>query len=342
VNPVLTREIRERFRTRRAPWFVFAWTLVMGLVVYVIYLLAQMIARNQFGLGRLIATGYMGRFIFQATTLLLVTAVVMVIPGVSALAIVGERERQTFPLLQVSQLTPLQLVLGKLSSSVSYLLLLLMAVAPVAALPLLFGGLGVGDVLAALAIIVLTAVTVGSLSILVSARARSSRGAVAGSYLLAFVLAFFTLALMAGELLIFRRDNGEIFGPRGREVYSVWLNPYFAMVDAVDAPLTLRSDSFFSPYTPFEALIYRRQGVRIDALTGFVQGVEGGVVDRPLDPGGRVGGVQEIRMRRGSIWIRTVILYAVISALALLRAAMVVRAPAARTLRIRRARRAPS
>ena len=43
---------------------------------------------------------------------LLMTAVVMIVPGLTALSIVGERERQTFQLLQVTQLSPLQIVLG--------------------------------------------------------------------------------------------------------------------------------------------------------------------------------------------------------------------------------------
>jgi ABC-type transport system involved in multi-copper enzyme maturation permease subunit len=338
MNPVLAREVRERFRTRRAPWFIFAWTLGMGLVGYVTYLLAQTVAGSAFGLGRLLSTGYMGRFMFQSMSLLLVSAVVMVVPGLTALAIVGERERQTFQLLQVTQLTAVQLVIGKLWSSLSYFLLLLVAVLPVASLPLLFGGMGLGDVLGALGMLFLIAVMIGSVSILISARARSSRGAVAGSYLYAFLVSFFTLALLAGELLIFRSSNGEIFGPRGREVYSVWVNPYFAMVDAVDAPLSFRSDPFFTPYTPFEVLLLNRQGVRSNVFQpGVPVGFEGAVDLIPTTTG---DSAQEVRLRRGSIWVRASILYVVISFLSLIRAAALVRAPARRILRVKQVRHA--
>jgi hypothetical protein len=27
MNPVLSREVLERFGTRRAPWFIFGWTV---------------------------------------------------------------------------------------------------------------------------------------------------------------------------------------------------------------------------------------------------------------------------------------------------------------------------
>jgi hypothetical protein len=171
---------------------------------------------------------------------------------------------------------------------------------------------------------------------------------VAGAYLVAFLIGFFTLAVMAGELLIFRRPGGEIFGPRGREVYSVWINPYFAMVDAVDAPLSIRTDPFFSPYTPFETLLYNRQGVQANFLGGGMamplQGsfeVRGGPVFAPAAIQA-VDNRQEVRLRRGSLWIRSAILYAVISALALIRAAALVRAPARATMRMKRLRHAPS
>lgn len=332
MNPVLTREILERFRTRRAPWFLFAWTLGIGLVGYVVYLVSQQVANNFFGMGRLIATGFMGRFLFQAMALLMMTAVVMVVPGITALTIVGERERQTLSLLQVTQLSPLQLILGKLTSSLSYFLLLVVAVAPIIALPLLFGGMSFGDVFAALGVMLLTAVMIGSVSIAISARARSSRGAVAGSYTVSFVVAFFTIAMLLAELLVVRGTGNAIVPPRGREVFSSWLNPYVAMVDAVDAPLSVRTDYQFTPFTPIEALLYARQGISAGVTGGI--GFDGGNLVAPFDPGGQ----QEVRLRRGSVWVRTVIIYFVIAALALMRAARVVRAPSARPLRLKRYR----
>ncbi|MGH8874533.1 MAG: hypothetical protein ACRDVM_04695, partial [Acidimicrobiia bacterium] len=172
MNPVLLREVKERFRSRRAEWFITLWVLVVGVLAYLIYLLAQLAAREGFGMvgllgregfgmGRLVATGFIGQFMFELVTLLMVTAVVMVVPGLTASAIVGERERQTLHLLQVTQLTPLRLVWGKLASSLSYFLLLLVAVAPVMAVPLLFGGITFGDVAGAVGMLLATATVLG-------------------------------------------------------------------------------------------------------------------------------------------------------------------------------------
>lgn len=320
VNPVLGREIKERFRSRRAPVFVTLWVLGVGLVGYLVYLLAQLAARDAFGLGQGVAGGYMGKFIFEGMLALLMTAVIMIVPGLTALSVVGERERQTFQLLQVTQLSPLQIVLGKLWSSMSYFLLLLFAVAPVVALPLLFGGVRLGDVVVGLAMIMLTALTLGSIGIWGSSRARSSRGAVANAYLWAFILAFLTFAFMGIELLLL--TDGPAFPARGREVVSVLPNPYVGMVSAVVAPLG--SDGIGgTPFDVIEVLLLERQGFSSDMGVG----IGGGGFDQV--------GNRDLPLRRPPVWMFTVGIYLVISGLALRGATRRVRAPATRIKAVR-------
>ncbi|MGH8926718.1 MAG: hypothetical protein ACRDWH_00080, partial [Acidimicrobiia bacterium] len=237
--------------------------------------------------------------------------------------------------LQVTQLSPLQLIAGKLTSSLAYFLLLLVAVAPIMALPLLFGGMSFGDVFAALAIMLVTALMIGSVSLAISARARSSRGAVAGSYVFSLLIAFFTLAMLLAELLVVRGSGGAIVPARGREVYSAWLNPYVAMVDSIQAPLAIRLDGQLTPFTPIDSLLYARQGISGSVFGGGIGlSGEGGLQNDD--------GRQLVRLRRGPIWLRTVIIYVVVSALALMRAGRIVRAPASRPFRLKRYRHAPT
>ena len=181
---------------------------------------------------------------------------------------------------------------------------------------------------------VVTAVMIGSVSLAISARARSSRGAVAGSYVFAFLIAFFTIAMLLAELLVMRGAGGAIVPARGREVVSAWLNPYVAMVDAIETPLALKTDGQLTPFTPIESLLYARQGISGGVFGG------GGGVDFAVP--GRVveDGRQLVRLRRGPVWVRTVIIYLVLSALALMRAGRTIRAPAARPFSLKRHRNA--
>lgn len=324
VNPVLGRELRERFRSRRAPIFVTLWVVGIGLIGYLVYVLAQSVARSGFGLGQGVAAGFMGRFIFESMMLLLMTGVVMIVPGLTALTIVGEKERQTFHLLQVTQLSPLQIVLGKLWSSMSYFVLLLLAVAPVAGIPLLFGGVRLRDVFVSLGMLLLTAVTFGSIGIWGSARARSSRGAVANAYVWAFLFAFVTFAGMAAELLFITDDFGDPFPAQGREIVSILPNPYVGLASAVLAPLgsgTIEG----TPFDVAEVLLYQRQGFNDPFFGGFPGGV-GNANDR------------ELPLRRPPVWQFTVGIYVVITYFSLWGATRKVAAPASRIRSLKRRR----
>ncbi len=333
MNPVLAREAKERFRSRRSFPFLTLWVLAVGMLTYALYLLAQLTARNT-GLGRLLATGYVGRFLFQSMVLLLMTAVIFLVPASAAVGIVGERERQTLSLLQVTQLTPMQLVLGKLSASIGYLLVLLVAALPMAAVPLLFGGAAFGDVLAALGMLLLTAVMLGSISIWVSARARSSRGAVAGSLSLTFLIAFFTFAVMGAQMFWQIRDGRQWAQPEGREVAAVWLNPFFGIVDAVNQPYELRQDIVTTtPFMPFEIVLLGRQGINMTG--GFIENIPAGAVDL-------IDGRQVVNSKRLPVFVYTVVLYLLITGLSLWRAARAVTAPGGRNVRLKRSKNADS
>jgi len=317
LNPVLAREVRERFRGRRAPIFVTLWVLGVGLIGYLVYVIAQYAARDAFGLGQAVAGGYMGRFIYEGMLFLLMTGVVMIVPGLTALSIVGERERQTFHLLQVTQLSPLQIVLGKLWSSMSYFMLLLVAVAPVVAVPLLFGGVRLTDLLAGLGMVLLTSVMLGSVGIWASSRARSSRGAVASAYTWSFVLAFITLAAMAGELLLLY--DGSAFPAQGREIVSILPNPYVGMASAVVHPLG--SDGLSgTPFDIVEVLLLQRQG-----FEGFGFGMDIGV-----------DAARALPLRRPPVWAYTIGIYVISIVVALAGATRRVRAPATRIRSLRR------
>jgi ABC-type transport system involved in multi-copper enzyme maturation permease subunit len=214
------------------------------------------------------------------------------------------------------------------------------------AIPLLFGGMSPSDVAAALGMMLVTAVTLGSISIAVSSRARSSRGAVAGSYAVAFVIGFLSLAVFLGELFLAAPSEQSLIPIRGREFFSSWVNPFVGMVDAIRQPLKTQTNFNFTPFLPFDAIVYARQGVSTGGIAmplvgGFGQ-AEGAFFGRDvaIDIAQAPGGVSalDVRIRRGPVWMRTLIIYLALTALALFRASYVVRAPAQKILVTKRRR----
>jgi hypothetical protein len=313
-------------------------------------------------LSSIFASASMGRFILHALLLGLVIAVVFVVPGQAGVTIVGERERQTLQLLQVSQLSAWRIVLGKLMSALAYVLLLLVATTPLLVIPVLLGGVTLTNVAMGMLMVVATAVMIGAVSMWVSARARSVQGAVLGSYIWTVGIVFGTLFLLVAEFFLLapedlgatRFENGV---PRdgGRELYSALVNPIVGLVDASSNPIEFRAEAVTSPYLPFRAVLVKRQGFgasQLNELTspfggGFFEGgvaVEGGFGRgfQPLPfPGG--DGVGAITTRtpdriRVQAWPITLGFELLVSAGALYLATRHVKVPRGRVRSVRRRR----
>ena len=306
MNPVLARESRQRFRGRWSWLVITGWVIVVGLLTYLFYFVGRSISIDFFSVrGPLSGLSQAGKWVFDGMSLVLLTAVAFMVPGLTALSIVGERQRQTLHLLQITQVTPLGIVVGKLFSSVGYFLVLILAVVPLLGIPLAFGAIGLADVLVVMGMLVLVVGMQASISIWVSSRAKTNRAAVAMSYLLAVAIFFGSFVLMGVEALAIRVDIED----NGRELVSTWLNPYVAMADAVAFPYD-EIPGFFdgselpTPMDPLMALVSLRQG---EGQT------EGGLLGFRRFPG----------------WIATTLIYGLIIALSLWRASRRITAPRA-------------
>jgi hypothetical protein len=191
----------------------------------------------------------------------------------------------------------------------------------------------------------------------ISARSKSMQGAVLGSYVMAAVLVFGTLALSGAEILLARpADSGPTRYERGiprdegRELYSTWLSPYLGLVDASSNVLQFGGEVVPSPYQPFRQVLVKRQGYAgssawslYDAFNGGFATSEGGFRTVAVGDGHMEMQMQqqlptEIRSVdpiRGSIWWRTLVFQALVTLLALWAAARLIRVPRRRLLRRR-------
>ena len=352
MNPVARRELQERFRSLRSPILLSLWVLAAGAITFLAYLVAQTVAEGRLdnlgsGLGSVLASSSMGRFILQALLIGLMTAVVFVVPGQAAVTIVGERERRTLPLLQVSQLSARGIVFGKLMSSLAYILLLLIATTPLMVIPVLLGGVTIWQVLSGIGMVGAAAVMIGAVAMWVSARARSVQGAVLGSYMWTVAIVFGTLALLVAEVIMLGpQDRGRTTfaggyeRDGGRELYASWLNPYIGLADASSDTLTFQGELVPSPYIPMRAALLERQGFEgsrsldlydtygdFRGRDGFFQAEFGGVIG-----GFNQQVTQQVRTVdpiRSAVWWKVLIFEAIVTALALYRASRLVRAPRA-------------
>src|ERR1051325_6080134 len=105
-------------------------------------------------------------------TVFLVGQLLMVIlftPAFSASSITIEKEKNSFDLLYASLLRPIDIIFGKLTASISILLLLILSALPITAICFLLGGVNAPLMFKAYVVIVLTAVSYGLMGLCCSA-----------------------------------------------------------------------------------------------------------------------------------------------------------------------------
>ena len=106
---------------------------------------------------------------FGALVLVETLLVVFLAPAFTSGAISLEREKQTLDMLAATPISSLAIVVGKLLSALAYVFLLIAASIPLTAIVFVFGGVGPDDVLRAYAVLIVTALGLGSMGLFISA-----------------------------------------------------------------------------------------------------------------------------------------------------------------------------
>ena len=125
-------------------------------------------------------------------------------PTFAAGSITGEKERKTYELLLASPLKPATILVGKLLSSLSYLVILIVSSLPLMILCYLLGGLLLSEIMRSYLVLILAAGTFGLLSIACSSYFRRTSSALVVSYLVILPLAVLCVVLTRTDNVIAR------------------------------------------------------------------------------------------------------------------------------------------
>lgn len=190
VNPIIVKEIRSRMRGPRAFITLTAILLAMGGVMFGI--LQIILANSRY---TNVLSAQVGQGMFAALAFLVLFMISVVTPAVTSGAISSEKERQTYEMLMATPLSPARILWGKLISALSYVLLLLFAAVPLASVVFIFGGVAPREMVKALLVLLVVAVTFGILGIFMSTLfGRTGRATIAS-----FII---VLLLMLGPLFL--------------------------------------------------------------------------------------------------------------------------------------------
>lgn len=226
INPVLGRELRERMRTGRAFVVIGTFLALLILTVYLVYQGTKTTGEIQSDLAR---QTRLGRDLYEWVLFVMLALVLFFVPGLTAGAIAGERERQTLLPLQVTLLRPRSIFFGKVLAAMSFLVLLLVATLPVMMVAYLLGGIRVIDGVKGLGIIFVVAVLMTVMVAALSSITRRVQTATLLSY------GFTALVILLGPLLYFTMRVAD--GSKGNDLENppavlLTFNPIAVVADA--------------------------------------------------------------------------------------------------------------
>ncbi len=128
--------------------------------------------------------------------------VLFTVPALTAASISGEREKQTLEILLTTRLTPFQIILGKLASSISMIILLALSSLPVLAIVFTIGGVTLRDFMFFMLLIIVTALFAGSIGMFFSTLFKKTTSATVSTYGVLLMLGIGTLAILWGIRLL--------------------------------------------------------------------------------------------------------------------------------------------
>jgi ABC-type transport system involved in multi-copper enzyme maturation permease subunit len=245
IVAVALKELRGRVRGRRAFVVLTFYLLFLGLFAWAWELVAERAYVQNAALqggAAAFASSQVGQEVFGALVLVETLLVVFLAPAFTSGAISLEREKQTLDMLTATPISSLAIVVGKLLSALAYVFLLIAASIPLTAIVFVFGGVGPDDVLRAYAVLIVSAIGLGSLGLFSSAIMQRTQGATVVTF---FMVLFLTLGTMFGVLFWNTMagvssatgfaTGGAGVGPiKGRAPQLfLWFNPFAAQYDVI-------------------------------------------------------------------------------------------------------------
>lgn len=204
-NPLLQKEFRQRMRTKRAPYVVTGYLLAMvGLTFFLLY-------ENLQG-QTLTLLSVRSEQIFAALSWLQMAIAAFLTPAFAAGSVSGERERRTLPVLMTTPLSPIGLVIGKILSSSSLIVLLLIVTLPLYSLVFLFGGAVPQEALSVFLFQLFTIFVIAAISVMCSSIALQSAWSTVLSYGLVSFMVLVTGVVGYGLRLLGTRNPIDGFG----------------------------------------------------------------------------------------------------------------------------------
>jgi ABC-2 type transport system permease protein len=199
-NPVITKELKGRMRSRQGFIMLGSYITFISFVIVSIYILLTADGSISNSDPSFLQTA--GKVVFSTVVLLELLMLGFIGPALTSGSISSERERKTIDLLRTSLLSARALIFGKLSSAVVFLLLLVFTAIPVQSLAFFLGGVGMAEIMISTLMLVVTAIFFCTLGLFFSSFSQRTLIATVLSYatilisFIAFIMLLFSINIV--------------------------------------------------------------------------------------------------------------------------------------------------
>jgi len=227
-NPIITSEMKIKMRGWRTALGIAAYLGVLMLIGFLYYM--AFIQTNMSWNSSVNARQEAGMQIYIALAVVQFALILLITPAQTAGTVSGEREKQTLDLLLATKISSVGIIFGKLISSMSYILLLIITSIPLFSLIFLFGGVTPGDMLQLFIFYMITAFAVGSIGIFYSTLFKRTVMSTVVTYITIFFLGMVSVIL--GAYMISIQYSGTMPQPSNPTVpFVLYINPAVGLAD---------------------------------------------------------------------------------------------------------------
>lgn len=215
MKSIMLKESKIRMRSWKIVGMIVSYILLLGLAVVI--MLNGTIYDNY---------GYVDfsdsfRNVYMVITIVQVLMISFIVPILTSGSISMEREKQTLDILLSTNLRPISIVTGKLMTSISQVLLLIVASLPVFSFVFLFGGLNVLSILQMVLFYIVISFFFGALGVFFSVIFKKTITSIVLTYLVMIVLTVGTLIIT----LIYISSTRQYDFYENHTLWLMYLNP---------------------------------------------------------------------------------------------------------------------
>ena len=200
-NPIYKKEVRTGTRTARTVALIVGFNTILAIVAFVMFY------NTIKGISSMGALDYSGLTnLYTVMAYIEFGIIAIIVPAITAGAVVGERERQTLDVLLASKVSSASIIWGKMLSCVQIVVIVWVSSLPVLSIVLVYGGIRLINLIMLLLAIICTGFYFGSIGIFASCICKRTTAAV----IVAYVGMVAVVGLTGGVVYIADKLNVEL------------------------------------------------------------------------------------------------------------------------------------